>query len=421
MTEGRATDAGGAGFDYGRSAAVVIGTANYTYLPPVPAVANSLNRMRGLLTGPLCGWPQDRVCALVDESVPGSLPDLLVEKFADAADVALFYYVGHGQPDQDDRLCLGLVESRREPGRRYTTSLAFDAVRHAMRMSRARFKVILLDCCFSGLAVGGPGTLSPGGESGIADRIRGSGACVVAACGPYTKAWYEDEPGNPHACTHFTKRLVEIVETGDADGSAVLTLGRLTDQLIEDLAVSGKPVPTALARDQASSLPFARYTATRSPRPEPAAVPSGLLVPAAPAELTLPAPIVYEPDPTLPSGGSERAASYPDVPVPVWLDPHPEQRTLALLEIGTGLVETDRGQARRVFSAAERAAHEVTDSYPRFYLLVEAARQVRRADPGQARRFLGLAAATAEDLEDQPLFHERAVKTLSELHASLGV
>jgi hypothetical protein len=407
--------ADGAGFEYGRSAVVMIGTSQYTELPPVPAAANSLRRMHGLLTGPLCGWPEDRVCVRADERVPGGLPDLLVRKFSAATDIALFYYVGHGQPDRHDRLCLGLVESVREPERRYTTSLAFDAVRDAMRTSPARFKVILLDCCYSGMAIH-DNTLGPGGEYDVTGQVRGSGAYVIAACGPYDKAWYEDEPANPHPLTNFTKCLAETVEAGDADGSTVLTLGQLADRLIDNLGAARKPLPTTLVRDQARALPFARYARHR----EPVVVPAGPAAPTAPAAPDLPAPIVYRVDPDLPAGGGTgAAAAYPDVPVGVWRDPDLERRTLALLRIGLDLAETDRGQARRVFAAAERAAHEVADGYPRFHLLIAAARQARRPAPKQARRFLGLAAACAAELEDQPLVHQRALETLKDLHGSL--
>ena len=37
----------GAALDYSRSAAVIIGTATYTYLPSVPAVARSLGGCAG--------------------------------------------------------------------------------------------------------------------------------------------------------------------------------------------------------------------------------------------------------------------------------------------------------------------------------------------------------------------------------------
>ena len=216
--------------------------------------------MRGLLTGPLCGWPADKLHVFANERAPGNLPDVLVETFATVTDVALFYYVGHGQPDQDDRLCLGLVDSRSAPERRYTTSLTFDAVRYAMRTSRARFKVILLDCCYSGLAIDGQGTLDAGDFS---DRIRGSGAYVIAACGAYETAGYEGRAGNAEASTYFTKRLVEIVEEGG--GLGVLTLGQLADLLTEDMAASRRPCRPCCQGIQASSLPFAWYAGPRPP------------------------------------------------------------------------------------------------------------------------------------------------------------
>lgn len=140
----------------------------------------------------------------------------------------------------------------------------------------------------------------------------------------------------------------------------------------------------------------------------------------APPQPDLPVPLPFEADPDLPAGGSRRATSYyPDVPVAVWSDPDPGRRTLTLTRIGLDLAETDRGQSRRVFSAAEHAAHEVAGSYPRFHLLVEAARLARRSAPGQARRFLELAAACVAGLADQPVFQERAQETLKDLHASL--
>lgn len=258
-----------------KRAAVLVGTAQYTHLPLVPAAANSLERMHALLTGPLCGWSLDDVKVLLDQPAPGSIPDQLVQVFSEAQDVALFYFVGHGQPDHGDRLCLSLVDTRTDATRRYTTSLPFDAVRDAMTLSPARFKVILLDCCYAGLAIGGAGRLGPEDERDVLDRLRGTGAFVVAACGPYSSAWFENDPANPKPYTHFTKRFADVVEaaasTADRDGldeaPRVLTLGQLVNLLAEELAADGKPAPTWLGRDQASELVFATY-------------PSGISVPA---------------------------------------------------------------------------------------------------------------------------------------------
>src|ERR1039458_4023941 len=134
--------------EFGRSQAVVMGTWDYEFLTPVPAARNSLNRMVSLLTGPLCGWPESQLLVLANNHDPGDLADQLITAFENAHGMALFYYVGHGQIDMDDQLCLGLVKSRAEANRRAATSLPFAAVRRALLDSSAATKIVILDCCF---------------------------------------------------------------------------------------------------------------------------------------------------------------------------------------------------------------------------------------------------------------------------------
>jgi Caspase domain len=244
--------------DYSRSRAVLIGTSEYTGLTQVPAAAHSLARMRQLLVGPHCEWPERRVQALLNERRNGDLPNRLIDYFADAVDVALFYYVGHGLPDYSDQLCLALVDSRNEPERRATTSLTFDAVRHALGASEARIKIVILDCCFAGLAVRGDGVL---GSLDVMAATSGTGAYTVAASGERNTAWFENDPNVATPHTYFTKHLVEIVERGIPGRPATLTLDMLVERLTEDLLAAGKPRPTHRARDAAGRMPFARNAA----------------------------------------------------------------------------------------------------------------------------------------------------------------
>lgn len=169
--------------DYSHSRAVLIGTSNYTHLPPVSAAANSLDRLANVLTSDLCGWPREKISIFRNEPGPADLPDRLITLFEDAKDVALFYFVGHGQVDIEDDLCLGLVGSRLEPHRRASTSLQFHSVRRAMLGSPATAKIIILDCCYAGLANKPSNTL---GTSDLLDKASGTGAYTMAACGSYT-------------------------------------------------------------------------------------------------------------------------------------------------------------------------------------------------------------------------------------------
>lgn len=244
--------------DHSGSRAVLIGTWDYEHLPPVPAARHSLRRMTDLLTSPVCGWPADRIETVANRSRPGDLYDDLVELYSqtDPDGVALFYFVGHGQPDSDDRLCLGLAGSRTEAARRASTSLLFDNVRDALRQSDAGTKVVILDCCFAGLAAAN--RLS-GGD--FLDMVRGTGAYTMAASGAYSPAWFEVDENIREPQTFFTKYFADVVEAGIPHQQAVLPLDVIFATAADRLVRDGKPKPTSTVRHEAGRLAFARNLA----------------------------------------------------------------------------------------------------------------------------------------------------------------
>ncbi|MGE7386591.1 caspase, EACC1-associated type [Streptomyces sp. NPDC004126] len=243
--------------DFSRSRAVLIGTWDYRHLRPVPAAEHSLRRMRDLLTGPLCGsWPEDRVTVVGNRARLGELPHELTLDLRDVVDVALFYYVGHGQYDNDDRLCLALGESSSDPVLRTTSSLTFDAVRLAFRASRAATKIAILDCCFAGLAAGRDDRLS-----GADDLPRSPGFCLLMASGEFSTAWFESAADGPRPQTYFTKYLVDLVEHGVPGGPPGLALGPVFQDLAHALVRDGKPPPRSRFGDHAAEFVFARNSA----------------------------------------------------------------------------------------------------------------------------------------------------------------
>jgi hypothetical protein len=243
--------------NYAKSRAVLIGTSGYIHLPSVPAASNSLDRMSGLLASRLCGWPKNRISTIRNERNPGDLPDKLITLFEDAEDVALFYFVGHGQVDINDELCLGLVGSRPEPHRRAATSLQFQAVRNAMLGSPAKTKIIVLDCCFAGLANKLSNTL---GTADVLDLASGTGAYTMAACSSYATAWFESG-SKRQVQTYFTKYLADTIEAGIPGEPAELRLRVLFGRVREKLAYDSCPLPEDRNVDSAGDFPFARNAA----------------------------------------------------------------------------------------------------------------------------------------------------------------
>jgi hypothetical protein len=246
--------------DYSHSRAVVMGTWTYSFLDSVPAARNSWYRIVSLLTGPLCGWPRNRLLLLDNRHYPGDLPDELVTAFEDVTDVALFYYVGHGQIDSDDQLCMGLTESRSEPNRRATTSLQFSAVRRALLDSDAATKIVILDCCFAALASRPANTLA-GLPGEVLDMAAGTGAYTMTATSAYATAWYETGSSSKLPQTYFTKYLIDLIERGIPGQPAGLKLHPLFTQLREILAADKRPVPESRSIDAARDFVFARNAA----------------------------------------------------------------------------------------------------------------------------------------------------------------
>jgi hypothetical protein len=181
--------------------------------------------------------------------------------FAAAEDVALFYYVGHGQIDDEDSLCLGLVDSRTEAHRRATTSLHFSAVRSALKKSRAKTKIIILDCCFAGLATRPHSSLSM-----PADLIAITGCpgvYTIAASGEYNTAWFESAKESARPQTFFTKYLADLLQHGIPGEAEALTLSVIYAQLRGRLERDSKPLPTQRNSDLADHFVFAINNAPR--------------------------------------------------------------------------------------------------------------------------------------------------------------
>ena len=246
--------------DYSSSRVVAMGTWEYGFLPPIRAAGNSLQRMVDMLSGPLCGWPVDRVTVLANQRGPGDLPDRLITAFEDITDVALFYYVGHGQIDLDNQLCLGLVGSRPEANRRAATSLPFQAIRRALLDSPAATKIVILDCCFAGLANLPANTLAALPDD-VLDMTAGSGAYSMAASGAYTTAWYDTSLDNARPQTFFTRYFVDLVEAGIPGQPSELRLHQLFTQLRDNLARDQRPIPCERSIDAARDFVFAHNAA----------------------------------------------------------------------------------------------------------------------------------------------------------------
>jgi hypothetical protein len=119
----------------------------------------------------------------------------------------LFFYCGHGM-DADGQLYLSMVETIDRDSSRRRTGLALSAVLDTIGATafRRRRVVLILDCCFAGLAR----------EEPAAGR-----AHLLMAVGPNVKATHDPSGTGP---TYFTGALVELLREGDPDAGPWIDL-----------------------------------------------------------------------------------------------------------------------------------------------------------------------------------------------------
>jgi hypothetical protein len=161
----------------------------------------------------------------------------------------LFYYCGHGM-DADGHLYLSMVETIDNDPHRRRTGLAVSAVLETIGATefKRRRAVLILDCCFAGLA---------------SEEPAAQHAHLLMAVGPSVKATHDPSGTGP---THFTGALVELMREGDPGAGPWIDLETAYRWLERRLVTrhgtdrqpylhTGKSGPIVLGRNAAYSGP----------------------------------------------------------------------------------------------------------------------------------------------------------------------
>jgi hypothetical protein len=238
--------------DPSTSRAVLIGTSEYTspHLDGLPAVARNLEALADLLRAPdVWGLPEQN-CVVVPN--PITVPELVhpvAEAAAEATDTLLVYYAGQGlRVPTAPALHLSLRDS--EPNLSYT-SVPFELVREQLVATRARHRIVLLDCCFGGRALG----TAPGDPSTrVVEEAGGftEGTCLIAAAGSTRRAI--SVPGEPH--TAFTAELLALLSHGLPGGDRHLDLDTIFHHVAASLRAKRRPEPQRRVHNTAGRVAF---------------------------------------------------------------------------------------------------------------------------------------------------------------------
>ncbi|MFF3959540.1 DUF3710 domain-containing protein [Streptomyces sp. NPDC001890] len=234
--------------DPGASRAVLVGTSRYQHLEQLPAVSNNLQALAGLLSGPLSlQLPAQHVAVVENPDAAHTVVSEVRQAAAEATDTLVIYFAGHGLIDPQDTLSLALPHT---VVGRIETGLPYEWLRQVLLLdSRAERHVVILDCCYSGLALGRM-SASPG----LADQAAVEGSFLLAAAAETRTALAP--VGDTY--TAFTGTLLDTLRHGIPGGPALLDLGTIYRHLRLTLEARGHPVPQARDRNSGARVALGR-------------------------------------------------------------------------------------------------------------------------------------------------------------------
>lgn len=238
------------------SRAILIGTSHYQSLTEIGAVHNNLAALAEVLRADrFWGLPAERCVVVEDPGTAADMLDPVAAAASDATDTLLLYYTGHGLVGAR-RGDLHLALTGSDPQRIYT-AVSYGLMRDVLLDSRAARRIVILDCCYSGRALGQMADLA----SAVVDEASAEGTYVMAASAENKTALAP--PGETY--TAFTGELLAIMRNGISQCGPVLDLDSVYQHLMAAMKSKGFPIPQKRDRNTAGQLTLIRNQAYRLP------------------------------------------------------------------------------------------------------------------------------------------------------------
>jgi len=232
-------------------------------LAELPSVYANLVDLKAVIADPtVMGLPELNIIEVLNPENQAAVMEPLERISAVTDDVLLVYYAGHGLLDRNGKLYLALRDST-QTGAHYN-ALSWDLVRGAIAESRARVRVVILDCCFSGRAM----QAMTSSTTAIKGQIDFEGAVTIASAPPNELALAPAGERN----TAFTGALLDILVNGIPSLDFPYLDLETTFQCVRNkLSNSGRPIPQLFSANTASryalfaNVAFVKRTVVQPP------------------------------------------------------------------------------------------------------------------------------------------------------------
>ena len=238
---------------------LLIGTAQHTAgseLPELPTVATTITALATTFVE-CCEARPEQVRTLLNPASPLVFGQALTAAGAEANDVLVVCYLGHGLLDAHGELYLATQATNHLRSGLTYTALSCATLFAELAHSRARSIVVVLDCCFSGRVVGSP---YPAYLDGFATS-RPPGSYLLASAAPEEVALAP----TGERYTAFTGELIRLLHEGDPTSPPELTFDHLYGCLDRVLPEQGRPRPRRYAAGRIGELTLAPNPAYRPP------------------------------------------------------------------------------------------------------------------------------------------------------------
>jgi hypothetical protein len=238
-----------------RSECVLIGVEDYMPLRRLPAARRNVARLRDVLADPgVWGIPGDRLHTVEYPRSAADIRDVVSAAAAKAADTLLVYFAGHGLYHPDEKLLLALPEAT---GKDDEHTVPWKQLAEVIQHSNAARKVVVLDCCYAGLALDGQAAAPPT----LGDVARAQGVYVLAAAQKHEEASAPDD----EEYTAFTGELLRVLHDGipaDAPGGEFLNLNAVHQEVRDALRKKHRPQPDRFDPGVIGKVPYFRNNLT---------------------------------------------------------------------------------------------------------------------------------------------------------------
>ncbi|HEX3779337.1 MAG TPA: caspase family protein [Pseudonocardiaceae bacterium] len=232
--------------DGAASRAVLIGASGFrsARLPDIPAVRTNLLDLHRALAYPALGPLTGEHCVVLGEPKDeGRVGRTLAAAGREATDLLLVYYAGHGLLDDDGLLHLALPST--DPDNIGYTAIPLELIKRDVGRARARVRVLILDCCFSGQAVAAMAAPA----SMVTGQLKLTGTYVLTS----TTATAPSHAAPGARYTAFTGALLNAFGSPEP-----LSLDGVYRQVDAELAGLGLPRPQRRSANSAAELVLVR-------------------------------------------------------------------------------------------------------------------------------------------------------------------